>query len=126
MLSLILLLQLFISPNRRAYIFRLFFFIHITKLQEKKNCFHRCEYELGCRIVVMPGFLNRLVAVPALAGAEAAIAAAYSAAAAEISPCATTVAAASATTVAAAAAVLLRPFAARAAVGGAGASHFPV
>ena len=76
---------------------------------------------IRCQIDVLPGFLGRLVAVSAPAGAEAAIAAASSAAAARVSPCATAVSAASA--IAAAAAVLLQPIAA---VGGASASHFPV
>ena len=117
-----LLLQLFISPKRRAYIFRVFFlYTHYELRERKKNCFQRHECELDAEIGVTPGFLSRLVAVSAPAGAEAAIAAASSAAAAEISPCATTVSAASA--IAATAAVLLRP---SAAVGGASASHFPV
>ncbi len=41
---------------------------------------------IRCQIEVLPGFLSRLIAVSAPAGAEAAIAAASSAAAAEVSP----------------------------------------
>ncbi len=78
---------------------------------------------IKCREWYAAGFLNRLVAVSAPAGAEAAIAAAYSAAAAEISPCSTAITATSAVAAAATAAVLLRPCAA---VGGASASQFPV
>ncbi len=89
----------------------------------KKNCFQRNECELDAEIGVPPGFLSRLVAVSAPAGAEAAIAGASSAAAAAVSPCSTAVAAASAMAATAAAAILLRP---SAVVGGASASHFPV
>ncbi len=86
----------------------------------KKNCFQLNECELIAEIGVLPGFLNRLVAVSAPAGAEAAIAAASSAAAAGISPCSTAITAASTIAATATAAVLLRP---SAAVGGASASQ---
>ncbi len=53
----------------------------------KKNCFQLNECELIADIDVLLGLWNRLVAVTAPAGAEAAIAAAASAAAAGIPSC---------------------------------------
>ncbi len=52
----LLLLQLFISPKRRAYIFRVFFYLQITNYDIEKNCFQLNECELIAEIGVLPGF----------------------------------------------------------------------
>ncbi len=107
-----ILLQLFISPNRRAYIFLVFFYIDYDITTRKKKLFQMADnkVETQNRDRVSAEGTVRLVPVPTPAGAEAARAAATSAAAAEIAPCAaeaTALVAASAPTVAVAAAILL-------------------
>ncbi len=95
----------------------------------RKKLFPKLRIKLRRRTCCSAEGSDCLVPVPTPASAEAARAAASSAAVAEIAPCAaeaTAIVAASAATVTAAAAIVLRPSAARLAVGVAGAPHFPI
>jgi hypothetical protein len=50
----LLLLQLFISPKRRAYIFRVFFYLQITNYVNEKKTVSNTMYGLIAEIGVLP------------------------------------------------------------------------